>query len=211
MPLATATNPFAFFPKRGLLFAPISPVIVLAIWCQQASGQAAAFEDAVRPLIENHCITCHGPEVQKAKLRLDDLQPDLRDERIMATWATVYDKLVTGEMPPKNRERPAQDELQAATMWLKKELHAASLEQQQKTGRVLIRRLNGTEYENTMRDLLGTQRQSEGHATRRRHGSGLRQHRRRARRVGNAPALVPGPGRQGDCGCHPDPSAHPVQ
>ena len=112
MPLATATNPYGFFPKRGLLFAPISPVIVLAIWCQQASGQAAAFKDAVRPLIENHCITCHGPEVQKAKLRLDDLQPDLRDERIMATWAKVYDKLVTGEMPPKNRERPAQDELQ---------------------------------------------------------------------------------------------------
>ena len=155
MPLATATNPFAFFPKRGLLFAPISPVIVLAIWCQQASGQAAAFEDAVRPLIENHCITCHGPEVQKAKLRLDNLQPDLQDERIMATWATVYDKLVTGEMPPKKRERPAHDELQPATMWLKKELHAASLEHQQKTGRVLIRRLNGTEYENTMRDLLG--------------------------------------------------------
>ena len=155
MPLATATNPFAFFPKRGLLFAPISPVIVLAIWCQQASGQAAAFEDAVRPLIENHCITCHGPEVQKAKLRLDDLQPDLQDERIMATWVKVYDKLVTGEMPPKKRERPAQDELQPATMWLKKELHAASLEHQQKTGRVLIRRLNGTEYENTMRDLLG--------------------------------------------------------
>ena len=101
MPLATATNPFAFFPKRGLLFAPISPVIVLAIWCQQASGQAAAFEDAVRPLIENHCITCHGPEVQKAKLRLDNLEPDLQDERIMATWANVYDKLVTGEMPPK--------------------------------------------------------------------------------------------------------------
>ena len=155
MPLATATNPFAFLPKRGLLFAPISPVIVLAIWCQQASGQAAAFEDAVRPLIENHCITCHGPEVQKAKLRLDDLQPDLQDERIMATWVNVYDKLVTGEMPPKKRERPAQDELQPATMWLKKELHAASLEHQQKTGRVLIRRLNGTEYENTMRDLLG--------------------------------------------------------
>ena len=211
MPLATATNPFAFFPKRGLLFAPISPVIVLAIWCQQASGQAAAFKDAVRPLIENHCITCHGPEVQKAKLRLDDLQPDLQDERIMATWVKVYDKLVTGEMPPKKRERPAQDELQAATMWLKKELHAASLEHQQKTGRVLIRRLNGTEYENTMRDLLGMNVNLKDMLPDDEHGSGLRQHRCRARRVSNAPALVPGPGRQGNCGCHPDPSAHPIQ
>ncbi len=111
---------------------------------------------AVRALIENHCITCHGPKVQKAKLRLDDLQPDLRDERSMATWIKVYDKLVTGEMPPKYRERPAHDEMNAATTWLKKELHAASLQQQKKSGRVLIRRLNATEHENSISDLLGT-------------------------------------------------------
>ncbi len=36
------------------------------------------------------------------------------------------------------------------------QLHAASLERQQKKGRVVLRRLNGTEYENTLRDLLGT-------------------------------------------------------
>jgi Ca2+-binding EF-hand superfamily protein len=119
-------------------------------------GRTKDRDFVVRSLLQNHCITCHGPKVQKAKLRLDELQPDLRDKRSMATWTKVYDKLVAGEMPPKYRERPAQDELQAATMWLKKELHAVSLEQQQKTGRVLIRRLNGTEYENTMRDLLGT-------------------------------------------------------
>ena len=38
---------------------------------------------------------------------------------------------------------------------LKDALHAASLDRQRKYGRVVVRRLNGTEYENTVRDLLG--------------------------------------------------------
>jgi len=123
-----------------------------------ASGQdiAASFKAKVAPLIENHCVDCHGPRVQKANLRLDDLKPDLHDERTAAAWAAVHDKLVSGEMPPKKRERPAPAELQAATTWLHKELHAASLDQQQKKGRVVVRRLNGSEYENTIRALLGT-------------------------------------------------------
>ncbi|MBA4189829.1 MAG: hypothetical protein C0467_17745 [Planctomycetaceae bacterium] len=123
-----------------------------------ALGQdlSASFKAKVMPLIVEHCVDCHGPEVQKAKLRLDNLQPNLRDERTLAVWAGVYDKLVSGEMPPKKRERPAKDELQAAASWLNKELHTASLDRQQKQGRVVLRRLNGTEYENTIRDLLGT-------------------------------------------------------
>lgn len=117
---------------------------------------AASFKAKVKPLIEAHCIDCHGPDVQKAGLRLDTLAGDFRDPQSAATWVRVHDKLVAGEMPPKKRERPAQANLDAATQLLKRELHTASLERQQKKGRVTVRRLNGTEYENTIRELLGT-------------------------------------------------------
>jgi mono/diheme cytochrome c family protein len=130
-------------------FALTSPVA-------RAEEPAASFKTKVKPLIEAHCADCHGPDVQKAKLRLDNLSPDLRDERTAATWALVHDKLVSGAMPPKKRERPERAELHAATTWLQTNLHAASLEHQQKHGRVAVRRLNGTEYESTIRDLLGT-------------------------------------------------------
>ena len=135
------------------------PLLVLALLFSSpnAFGQdwSAEFKDKVKPLITNHCVECHGPDLQRAKLRLDNLQPDLRDERTLAVWTAVHDKLVAGEMPPKKRDRPPQAELQAATMWLNKQLHTASLDRQQKQGRVVVRRLNGTEYENTIRDLLG--------------------------------------------------------
>ena len=134
------------------------PVLAFLLAVQHASAQdrSASFKAKVAPLIENHCVDCHGPRVQKANLRLDNLKPDLHDERTAAAWAAVHDKLVAGEMPPKKRERPAPAELQAATTWLNKELHAASLAQQQQKGRVVVRRLNGSEYENTIRDLLNT-------------------------------------------------------
>lgn len=122
-----------------------------------AYGQAPAadFKTTVKPLLDNHCVDCHGPRGAKAGLRLDNLAPDFGNERTAAVWATVYDKLVSGEMPPKKRERPRQDQLKATTALLHKELHAASRELQQKQGRVVVRRLNGTEYENTIADLLG--------------------------------------------------------
>ena len=117
---------------------------------------AEPFATQVKPLIEEHCIACHGPDVQKANLRLDNLAPDLANERTAAVWANIHDKLKDGSMPPKKRERPAEGELKAALGFLNKGLHAASLERQQTKGRVVVRRLNGTEYENTIRDLLGT-------------------------------------------------------
>jgi hypothetical protein len=137
-----------------------SKLLVLALTfppSANAFGQdlSAPFKDKVKPLIENHCIDCHGPRLQKAKLRLDNLQPDLRDERTAAVWTAVHDKLAAGEMPPRKRDRPPPGELQAATSWLRQQLYAASRERQQKKGRIAVRRLNGTEYESTIRDLLG--------------------------------------------------------
>jgi hypothetical protein len=132
-------------------------VVAFALTMPGARGDdpATAFKAKVKPLIEAHCLDCHGPDVQRANLRLDTLSPNLHDERTAATWVRVHDKLVSGAMPPKKRERPGWDELDAATSFLHKELHAASLERQQKQGRVAVRRLNGSEYENTIADLLG--------------------------------------------------------
>ena len=119
----------------------------------------ASFNATIKPFITAHCLDCHGPDVQKSGLRLDTLPADLRDDKAIATWIHVHDKLAAGEMPPKKKARSAAScaDLDAATQcFLNAQLHAASLDRQQKKGRVIVRRLNGTEYENTLRDLLGT-------------------------------------------------------
>jgi mono/diheme cytochrome c family protein len=121
-----------------------------------AAPESSTFDAKVRPLIEAHCVDCHGADVQKAGLRLDTLAADFADEKTAAVWTRVFDKVASGEMPPKKRERPPKPDVDAAEKYLYAQLHDASLDRQRKEGRVIIRRLNGTEYENTIRDLLGT-------------------------------------------------------
>ncbi|MCB1279583.1 DUF1592 domain-containing protein [Prosthecobacter sp.] len=119
-----------------------------AVWSLLAVS-AFAFEPKVRPLIDAHCIECHGDDVQKGGLRLDG-------EVSMAAWTKVHDKLASGEMPPKKADQPPQALRDESVKAVHDALHAASLEKQRTQGRVLIRRLNGTEYESTVRELVGT-------------------------------------------------------
>jgi hypothetical protein len=133
------------------------PLFLLATVAMAADrNDTASFQAKVKPLLETHCLECHGEDVQKAGLRLDTLPADFHDEKHAGRWTHVFDKLSAGEMPPKSRERPPQAEVTTATAFLRSALHEASLASQRKHGRVLLRRLNGTEYENTLRDLIGT-------------------------------------------------------
>src|SRR5262249_34621007 len=116
-----------------------------------------AFETRFRTFAGEHCVECHGPRVQRSKLRLDHLPATFADKDTAATWVKVLDRLARGEMPPKTRDRPPEKETRAVLAGLQRHLHEASLARQRREGRVVLRRLNRTEYETTLRDLLGTQ------------------------------------------------------
>lgn len=57
-------------------------------------------------------------------------------------------------MPPPSKPRPAPDELRDVSSLIATRLAAAMGEQRARQGRVVLRRLNRGEYENTVRDLL---------------------------------------------------------
>lgn len=106
----------------------------------------------VRDLIANHCVDCHGPTLQKAGLRLDQLSGDFADAATFRTWVNVHDRVKAGEMPPK--EKLDAKETAPALTALAESLTAADQKRQQEQGRTVIRRLNRVEFENTLRDLL---------------------------------------------------------
>lgn len=112
-------------------------------------------DTTLRKFVDAHCVGCHGPDVQRGKLRLDNLPLTLTDKEIATTWTKAFDRVTRGEMPPKSKERPPEKETQAVLAELNKELHAASLTRQRLDGRVVLRRLNRTEYQTTLHDLLG--------------------------------------------------------
>lgn len=125
-----------------------------------ATGQAAdarQFDDQFRPLLAQHCVACHSGDKPKRKLRLDNLAPDFADAATRERWTAVVQRLQAGEMPPKDKPRPPEKELQALTAWLAPRVAAAGAAARAAQGRVVLRRLNRGEYENTINDLLGIQ------------------------------------------------------
>ena len=112
------------------------------------------FEDHVKAFLTQHCITCHGPEKQKGKLRLDTLEPDFINNPHASAWIEVMDRINLGEMPPEEEPRPDADKLAIVSRWIASEVRGASRRAQSTGGRALLRRLTRTEYANTVRDLL---------------------------------------------------------
>jgi len=108
----------------------------------------------VDPFLEEHCVRCHGHEKEKGKLRLDTLKSNFGDSAIAAKWVEVMDNINLGEMPPEDEPKPDAAQLDAVARWIAAELRHASRTAQSSGGQVLIRRLNRSEYTNTIRDLL---------------------------------------------------------
>jgi len=112
-------------------------------------------ESSIRPFLQSNCFDCHGDTEQKSGLRLDTLALDFSKPSIQQTWIEVFDKVSTGEMPPKKKARPPAAQTQQMLAALKNGITAVELAKRNVEGRVLLRRMNRNAYENTVRDLLG--------------------------------------------------------
>ena len=123
---------------------------------EKSPAQSDDFLAGFRKFADRHCLGCHGPDVQKRKLRLDTLPAKFADKDTATTWVKVLDRLSHNDMPPKNKPRPAEKDVKSVVTGLRNRLHQASLDKQKLEGRVVLRRLNRTEYETTLRDLLAT-------------------------------------------------------
>jgi len=132
----------------------------VAVYCSLVSSDLPAdeiqFERDVVPVLQAHCIRCHGPEVQEAKVRLDNLATNLSEDRAaVETWHEVLNALQAGEMPPKDEPQLSAQQLSTLTNWVSNSIKVALADRQKTDGRVVLRRLNRVEYQNTMQDLLG--------------------------------------------------------
>lgn len=113
--------------------------LLLCSFTSFAADHAAFFEA--------HCVKCHGPEKQKGDFRLDTLgAPDFESAE---DWSLIADVIETGEMPPRKEARPDSAAVTTLVDWISHEL-----------GQVVeptlgLRRMNRTEYEYTLHDLLG--------------------------------------------------------
>jgi len=120
-----------------------------------ASVHAAALPPAILDYTDKYCSSCHNDEDKSGRLDLTSLTLDLTATSDFAAWVKVHDRLGAGEMPPKEKKRPDAAETAAFLAALRTTLVTHDRDLVAREGRATQRRLNGYEYENALRDLLG--------------------------------------------------------
>ncbi len=146
---------FQFHPFRHWI---VCISVLMGCVESMAAGKAdpaAIFEKDIRPLIQKHCVACHGPEKQKGKFRIDTLKAGLHEGESAGFWHEVLDQLNEGEMPPEDEPPLTATELATFTDWLETGLKQAAAKRSSTGGRQLMRRMSRYEYQYTLEDLLG--------------------------------------------------------
>lgn len=133
----TDTLSFPGKPRAGLAAS--------LVLCVPAAGQD--------PFLNRYCGACHNEKVKSAGLSLSkaelskiDAQPEL--------WEKVVRKLRTGMMPPPNAPQPPDAERRTVLTSLETSLDRAAAARLNPGRTETLRRLNRTEYQNAIRDLL---------------------------------------------------------
>lgn len=134
----------AFGSISGNVFAKLKP----------ETATPKTFERDVKPLLEKYCYNCHGETKKKADLSLEvyeNLSSILKDKTV---WEKVLHNVQTREMPPENKPQPSDAERLLLAKWIETEVFQCDCGNPD-PGRVTLHRLNRTEYNNSIRDLLG--------------------------------------------------------
>src|ERR1041384_2631084 len=141
--------------RTGMTWTKLHNLLAQTVCTVAALAGADAFAAPLpaaklNPFFEQHCVECHDGTVKKGGLDLESLSREPADAETLRRWVRAFDRVEAGEMPPKKKARPEAEALSAFLTELQAPLAAADRAQRE----VEHRRLNRTEYENTVRDLF---------------------------------------------------------
>ena len=121
------------------------------------AASAAAAEQpvagAVRAMVGKFCVECHGADAAKGGLNLEKILPE-DVSRHSDAWEKVVRKLNARHMPPIGKPRPDERTYSAIVSSLETTLDRAAAAKLNPGRTDTVRRLNRTEYQNAIRDLL---------------------------------------------------------
>lgn len=104
--------------------------------------------------LENHCFDCHDDLEMKGDFDLTALSFNLSESNHFKQWVKVFDKIETGEMPPKKKKRPEPRLSESFLSELGDHLASSERARWSQSGRSVVRRLNRVEFEHSISDLL---------------------------------------------------------
>ena len=132
----------------------------------QAATPSEDFDAVIKPLVQKHCLDCHGPEKKKGDLDLAVFADYGSITNALEVWQMVFERVQAFEMPPKKSSELKFDEQRKLVEWLRRlpqpekpdcDQLASDRTANFYRGYVMSRRLNRSEYLRTVRDLFGVE------------------------------------------------------
>lgn len=105
-------------------------------------GSLSAVDEEAHEILEHYCFDCHGDGSKKGGL---DLSALLGKDEFDGTL--MFENLLTGKMPPADKEQPDAEEKEIVLKWL--------ASQQAATKETSFRRVGRHEFVHSLNDLLG--------------------------------------------------------
>jgi mono/diheme cytochrome c family protein len=150
---------------RTLVAAALLLVPPLALRAQEDKDKAKAlaeeaaknpldFDRSIGGLFRTHCYRCHNDEKRKGDVNLARDENPRMIARNRKLWLTVQEVLEQEQMPPKKEKQPTPEQRKNLIEFLKKTL-TLDCDRVRDPGKPSTRRLNRTEYNNSILELTG--------------------------------------------------------
>src|SRR5215831_17277767 len=139
--------------SRFLAWTTGSLTVLLASTISAGKGLPDPNAPSTRAAIDQYCTSCHNDRTKTADLTLERLDVARAGEQ-PEVWEKVVRKLRGRLMPPLGRPRPDEKTYDAVVADLESVLDRAAAANPNPGRTETFRRLNRTEYQNAIRDLL---------------------------------------------------------
>jgi hypothetical protein len=145
-------------PGQRYLYYAMRLVLISIFTCgalAAATGGIGAFDKDVRPILSGTCSGCHNDKLSSGGLNVSlFLEPGTIQSK-RDGWERILAKLRAGEMPPPGIPKPPAEQLDALIKFVQSEFDHDDKIAKVDPGRLTAHRLNRSEYEHTIKDLLG--------------------------------------------------------
>ncbi|MFM8570844.1 MAG: DUF1587 domain-containing protein, partial [Pirellula sp.] len=112
-----------------------------------------SFPASVQSIVQKHCSKCHNEQLSEAEVDLTQWSNWEHVKKQTRTIQRVLEQFQTQQMPPPEEPQPSVEDRQRVIQWLEAWLTLQAERYAGDPGPVILRRLNNSEYTNTIRDL----------------------------------------------------------
>ncbi|MEE2937424.1 MAG: DUF1592 domain-containing protein [Planctomycetota bacterium] len=148
-------------PRSNLTACAKLNTALLLVFAVLWSLSAAADEPdpltelAAVEFVRTHCIECHRGEDAESGLDLSLFSEAKNVFDSIDVWNQIATRVSERQMPPRGSEQPSVELRSQFVAWIRQTIFTAVCDDGISPGPPMIRRMNRTEYANTVRDLLG--------------------------------------------------------